>query len=80
MVAFLSDGVDCWAFTVVESGPTLSTRSASPQIHIVEMNGDSYRLRHSREDADSWASDDRDDEYSAPPTPFLPSPATSPLR
>ena len=27
-------------------------------VHILEMNGDSYRLRHSRENADSQVSDD----------------------
>ena len=30
-------------------------------VHILEMNGDSYRLRHSRETAASQAPDDTDD-------------------
>ena len=30
-------------------------------VHILEMNGDSYRLRHSRENAASPISDERDD-------------------
>ena len=30
-------------------------------VHILEMNGDSYRLRHSRENATSPISDERDD-------------------
>ena len=31
-------------------------------VHILEMNGDSYRLMHSRENADSQAPDDPDEE------------------
>ena len=31
-------------------------------VHIVEMNGDSYRLRHSQENADSQVPDDPDEE------------------
>ena len=30
-------------------------------VHILEMNGDSYRLRHSRENAASQVSDEPDD-------------------
>ena len=30
-------------------------------VHILEMNGDSYRLRHSRQNAASQVSDDRED-------------------
>ena len=30
-------------------------------VHILEMNGDSYRLKHNRETATSQASDDKDD-------------------
>ena len=30
-------------------------------VHILEMNGDSYRLRHSRENAASQISDEPDD-------------------
>ena len=30
-------------------------------VHILEMNGDSYRLRHSRQNAASQVSDDPDD-------------------
>ena len=30
-------------------------------VHILEMNGESYRLKHSRETATPQASDDKDD-------------------
>ncbi len=30
-------------------------------VHILEMNGDSYRVRHSRQNAASQVSDDLDD-------------------
>ena len=30
-------------------------------VHILEMNGESYRLKHSRETSASQAPDDRDD-------------------
>ena len=33
----------------------------TPHVHILEMNGESYRLKHSRETAASQAPDDRDD-------------------
>ena len=32
------------------------------QVHILEMNGESYRLQHSRENAASQAPDDTDEE------------------
>ena len=48
-------------------------------VHILEMNGDSYRLRHSRDNAATRASEEPDDEQSAPSTPSLPPPVTSPL-
>ena len=37
-------------------------------VHILEMNGDSYRLKHNRENAASQAPDDTGDGYVAPET------------
>ena len=37
-------------------------------VHILEMNGDSYRLKHNRETAASQAPDDTGDGYVAPET------------
>ena len=49
-------------------------------VHILEMNGESYRLKRSRETAASQAPEDREEESGAPPTLSLPRPLTSPLR
>ena len=38
-------------------------------VHILEMNGESYRLKHNRENAASQASDDTGDGYVAPEPP-----------
>ena len=48
-------------------------------VHILEMNGDSYRLKHSRENAMSQAPDDPDEAWTTPSTLSLPSSVTSPL-
>ena len=44
-------------------------------LHILEMNGDSYRLRHSRRDAASQVSDDA---QAAPETVLVPPPCLLP--
>ena len=49
-------------------------------VRTPEMNGDSYRLKHSRENAASQAPDDPEEEQGAPSTLSLPAPATSPPR
>ena len=46
-------------------------------VHILEMNGDSYRLRRSRETAASSPPDDPDEEWTAPSTLPLPASLTS---
>ena len=46
-------------------------------VHILEMNGDSYRLKRSRENAGSQAQDDPDEDKGASST--LSPPVTSPL-
>ena len=48
-------------------------------VHILEMNGDSYRLKRSRENAASEAPETPDEEQAAPPTPSLPALVTPPL-
>ena len=49
-------------------------------VHILEMNGDSYRLRHSRQNAASQVSDDPDDSSLTPelrtPAPHLTPPGS----
>ena len=47
-------------------------------VHILEMNGESYRLKRSRENAASQAPDDSEEKQGTPYTPSLPAPATSP--
>ena len=49
-------------------------------LHILEMNGNSYRLKRSRETAAYQVPDDREGEQRAPPTLSLPAPLTYPLR
>ena len=43
-------------------------------VHILEMNGDSYRLRQSRDNAASQASEQPDDSWVAPDTFPIPLP------
>ena len=47
-------------------------------VHILEMNGDSYRLKHSRQSAASQPPEKPEDAY-APSTLPLSTPVTSPL-
>ena len=49
-------------------------------VHILEMNVESYRLKHSRENATSQTPDDREEEQSASSSLPLPALATSSLR
>ena len=48
-------------------------------VHILEMNGDSYRLKHSRENPSPQTPVHPEEEQTAPSTPSLPVSATSPL-
>ena len=44
------------------TGPKYLARNALPTTsHILEMNGDSYRLKHSRQNAPSQASEEPED-------------------
>ena len=47
-------------------------------VHILEMNGESYRLKRSRETAVSQAPDGGEEESGAPSTLSPPVPSTSP--
>ena len=66
------------------SGPESSARSASParcwtgcthHVHILEMNGDSYRLKRSRENAAAQAPDESDNHKSCQKPSSLTRPA-----
>ena len=48
-------------------------------VNILERNGESYRLSHSRENPSSQAPVYPEEEQTAPSTPSLPASATSPL-
>ena len=48
-------------------------------VHILEMNGESYRLKHSRENPSPQAPVHPEEEQTAPSAPSLPAPVTQPL-